>query len=185
MAEIAKLTSDERELLLGARLGSDYLENREFVAIRNVMVKALGIVDAQAARIEELELEQRHDEAELRRNATSCAIDDPKGLRRHQLRNRRLLDMGIKRCAELRRCRLTERSALGCPLRGYVRAGARQRAESDARSARSRFPSEKPCRRSRREAQPGRAGVGPLPCERIAVPLVPAKWHSARMNWAV
>jgi hypothetical protein len=67
MAEIAKLTSDERELLLGARLGSDYLENREFVAIRDVMAKALGIVDAQAARIEELELGQRHDKAELRR----------------------------------------------------------------------------------------------------------------------
>jgi hypothetical protein len=31
------------------------------------MAKALGIVDAQAARIEELELGQRHDEAELRR----------------------------------------------------------------------------------------------------------------------
>jgi len=67
MAETEKLTSDERERLLGACLGSDYLDNGEFAAIRDVMAKALGIVDAQAARIEELELGQRHDEAEIRR----------------------------------------------------------------------------------------------------------------------
>ena len=34
--------------------------------------------------------------AQQQLNATSRAIDDPKGLRRHQLRNRRLLDMELR-----------------------------------------------------------------------------------------
>ena len=34
--------------------------------------------------------------AEQKLNATSRTIDDPKGLRRHQLRNRRLLDMELR-----------------------------------------------------------------------------------------
>jgi hypothetical protein len=34
--------------------------------------------------------------AEQKLNTTSRTIDDPKGLRRHQLRNRRLLDMELR-----------------------------------------------------------------------------------------
>jgi hypothetical protein len=36
--------------------------------------------------------------AQQKLNATSRAIDDPKGLRRHQLQNRRLLDMELRPC---------------------------------------------------------------------------------------
>ena len=36
--------------------------------------------------------------AQQKLNATARTIDDPKGLRRHQLRNRRLLDMELRPC---------------------------------------------------------------------------------------
>jgi hypothetical protein len=66
MAEIEKLTSDERELLLTECLGHGHLDNGEHVSILDVVRKALRIIDSQGARVEELEASQRHDEAEIR-----------------------------------------------------------------------------------------------------------------------
>lgn len=80
MAEIETLTSDERDLLLGACRGLDHAETGEVVDLGVLMEKALRILDAQATRIAELEAERDHwmaaeDRAQQRTNALSLVLE--------------------------------------------------------------------------------------------------------------